>query len=157
MGIVARVADNCDALWVSLHVCSINTKQELRWIVTPVKERMASRSVAVQAFKIELRSARIVEFRRIGMGSQDGPVSGNIVSYKLSEDRSTSRGVAQGVGRVIDVSAIAKAACATKSVQELLIGLKRRQLGKHPGISCWAKGRINWQSGSCRRQAVISQ
>src|SRR5215471_1784870 len=93
VGIVARIADHCDTLRIALHVCSIQTKQKLRWIVTLVEERMASRSIAVQAFKIELRAARIVQFRRIGMRSQDGPVSRNVVSHKLAEDRPTSGSV----------------------------------------------------------------
>ena len=50
--IVARVADNCDALGVSLQVCSVQTKQELRGVVALVEERMAGRSIAVQAFKV---------------------------------------------------------------------------------------------------------
>ena len=87
---------------------------------------MAGRSVAVQTFKVELRAARIVQFRRVGMGSQDGPVSRNIVSHKLAEDGPTSRGVTQRVGGVIGISAIAETACATERTQELLIGLKRR-------------------------------
>jgi hypothetical protein len=89
VGIVARIADNCDALCVSLHVCFAYTKQELRWVVTLVEERMAGRSIAVQTFKVELRAARIVQFRRIGIRSQDGAVSRNIVSHKLAEDRPT--------------------------------------------------------------------
>jgi len=32
------------------------------------------------------------------------------------------------------------AAVAAKRVQKLLVGLKRRQLGKHTSITCWAKG-----------------
>src|SRR5215469_10262366 len=55
--IVARVADNRDALCISLEVCSVQTKQELRWVVTLVEERMAGRSVSVQAFKVELGTA----------------------------------------------------------------------------------------------------
>jgi hypothetical protein len=45
--IVARVADNRYALCVSLEVCCVHTKQELRRVVTLVEERMASRSVPV--------------------------------------------------------------------------------------------------------------
>jgi hypothetical protein len=41
------VADQRDALCVSLKVCSIQAKQELRWIVALVQERMAGWSVAV--------------------------------------------------------------------------------------------------------------
>jgi hypothetical protein len=41
-------------------------------------------------------------------------------------------------------------------VQELLIGLKRWQLGKHPTASCGAKRCIDCHLGSRRRQAVIS-
>ena len=130
--IVARVADNRDALCVSLQVCSVHTKQELRRVVTLVEERMAGRSVAVEGFKIELRAASIVQFRGIGMGSQNGPVSRYVVSHKLAEDGPTGGGVSQGVGSVIDVSAIAETACATERVQELLIGLKRWKFGKHP-------------------------
>ena len=65
--IVARVADNRDALCVSLKVCSVWPEEELCWIVALVEERMACRSVALEAFKIELRAARIVQPRGIGM------------------------------------------------------------------------------------------
>ena len=58
--VVARVADNRDALCVSLEVSSVHTKQELRRVVTLVEERMAGRSVAVQRFEVELRTASIV-------------------------------------------------------------------------------------------------
>ena len=124
MRVVARVADNRDALCVSLEVCSVHTKQELRRVVTLVEERMAGRSVAVERFKIELRASGIAQFRCIRMGSQNRSVSRYIVSHKLAEDRPTGRGVSQGVGSVIDVSAIAEAACATERVQELLVSLK---------------------------------
>jgi hypothetical protein len=60
------------------------------------------------------------------MGSQDGPVSRDIVSDKLAEDRPTGCGIRQGVRRIIHVSTVAETACATKRVQELLISLKRR-------------------------------
>jgi hypothetical protein len=64
--IVARVADNRDALCVSLKVCSVWPEEELCWIVALVKEWIASRSVAIEAFKIKLRAARIVQLRGIG-------------------------------------------------------------------------------------------
>src|SRR5580700_8249434 len=126
MRIVARVADNRDALCVSLLVCSVQPKKELCWIVALVEEWMAGRSVAVEAFKIELRTARIVQLRGIGMALQNGPVSRNVVSHKLTEDRPTGGGVTQGIGGVFDISAIADTTCAAESMQELLIGLKRR-------------------------------
>jgi len=57
--IVARVGDNCDALCVPLEICTAQTKKELSWVVALKEERMTSRSVAVQAFKIELRTPGI--------------------------------------------------------------------------------------------------
>ena len=117
---------------------------------------MASRSVAVEAFKIELRAARIVQPLGIGMALQNGPVSRNVVRHKLAEDGPTGGGVTQGIRGVFDISAVADATCTTKRVQELLIGLKRWQLGKHPTVSCGAKRCIDCHFGSRRRQAVIS-
>jgi hypothetical protein len=72
------------------------------------------------------------------MGSQNRSVSRNIVSHQLAEDRPASGGVTQGVGRVIDITAIAETPCAAERVQKLLIGLKRLQVGKHPSIVCAA-------------------
>ena len=60
MRIVAWVADNRGALCVPLYVSSIQTKQELRRVVALVEKRMASRSVAVQRFEVEFRTAGIV-------------------------------------------------------------------------------------------------
>jgi hypothetical protein len=77
------------------------------------------------------------------MESQSGSIRGYVVSHKLTKNRPASRSVRQGVRRVIDVSAITDTACASEGVQELLIGLKLRQLRKHPRISGWAKGRID--------------
>src|SRR5260370_998634 len=57
--IVSWVADDCDALCISWYVCSIQTKQKLRWVIALVEERMAGWPVAVKAFKVELRAARI--------------------------------------------------------------------------------------------------
>jgi hypothetical protein len=37
----------------------MQTKQKLRWVVTLVEEWMPGWPVAIQAFKIELRAARI--------------------------------------------------------------------------------------------------
>jgi hypothetical protein len=116
---------------------------------------MSSWSVAVQAFKVELRTAGVAQGRRIGMGSQNGSVSRYIVSHKLAEDRPSRRGVSQVGGRVMGVSAIAETARATERVQELLIALKRREFGKHPGVVRGANRCIDWHFGSCRR-AVIS-
>ena len=45
--IVARIANNRDALCVALEVESIGAKQELRWIVALVEEWISGRSVAV--------------------------------------------------------------------------------------------------------------
>src|ERR1700722_4364145 len=156
MRIVARVADNRDALCVSLQVCSVQPKEELCWIAALVEEWMAGRSVAVEAFKIELRAARIVQPRDIGVALQNGPVSRNVVSHKLAEDGPTGRGVTQGIGGVLDISAIADTACAAESMQESLIGLKRWQLGKHPSVTYGAKRGIDCHFGSRRRQAMIS-
>ena len=78
----------------SLRRGSVRSKQEFRRVVTLVEERMAGQSIAVQAFKIEWRAARIAQFPRIRMGSQDGPVSRNIVRHELAENRPPSGGVA---------------------------------------------------------------
>jgi Flp pilus assembly protein TadD len=72
---------------------------------------MAGRAVAVQAFKVELRAARIAQFRRIGMGAQDRAVSRYVVSHKLAEDWPASGGVSQTVRSIVDVSAIADTTC----------------------------------------------
>jgi hypothetical protein len=117
---------------------------------------MADWSVAVQAFNVELRTTGIAQVRRIGMGSQNGPVSRYIMSHKLAEDRPTSGALFQRSGRVVGRSAFAETACATYRVQELLIGLKRRELAKHPTVGCRANGCIDCRSNACRRQAVIS-
>jgi len=122
--IVPRIADDCDTVYISLQVSSLRAEQELRRIVTLVEEWMTGRSVTVQAFKIELRAARIEQFPRIRMGSQDGTVSRNIVSYKLAQNGPASCGVTQGIGRIIDVSAIADPPCATQRAQKLFIRLK---------------------------------
>src|SRR5690349_17637038 len=99
---------------------------------------MADWTVAIEAFKVMLRATRIAPFRGIGMGSQDGPVSRNIVSHKLTEDGPASRGGTQGLRRISNVSAIADTPGTTKRVQELLIGLKRREIGKLPRVTCGA-------------------
>src|ERR1700760_1366285 len=90
------------------------------------------------------------------MGLQDGSIRSDIVSYKLTKNRPASRSVSQGVSRVINVSAITETACASEGVQELLIGLKLRQLTEHPRIRGWAKGRIDRYFCSCGRQTMTS-
>ena len=66
--IVPRIANNRDAVCVPLHVSSVEAKQELRGIVALIEEWMTGGSVAVQAFKINLRAARILaQFRGTGM------------------------------------------------------------------------------------------
>ena len=86
------------------------------------------------------------------MAAQNRPVGRNIVSHELTEDRPPSRGITQRFGGVTDISAIADATGAAERVQELLICLERRQLGKHPGVCGGAKGRVNcdvgWHFGS---------
>ena len=57
--IVARINDNRDAICVSLEICSARTKRELRWVVTLIEEGMPGRSIAVEAFKVELMPASI--------------------------------------------------------------------------------------------------
>src|ERR1700678_84985 len=104
--IVARITYDRGTLPVSLQICSIQAKQKLRRVVTLEEERVAGRPVAVQCFQVELRAAGVVAFRRVGMGSQSGSVRRYIVSYKLAEDRPASRGVSQGFGGILDVSAI---------------------------------------------------
>jgi hypothetical protein len=58
------------------------------------------------------------------MISQNGPVSRNVVSHKLAEDRPTSSSFTQRVGGVLNISAIAETTCAAKRAQKLFIGLK---------------------------------
>jgi hypothetical protein len=60
MRVIARVAYNRGTLCVSLYVSPVRTKQELRRIVALVEEWMAGRSVAVQSFEVEFRTAGIV-------------------------------------------------------------------------------------------------
>ena len=56
--VIARVAYHRGTLCVPLYVSG--TKQELRRIVALVEEWMAGRSVAIQRFKVEFRTAGIV-------------------------------------------------------------------------------------------------
>src|SRR5271154_6934515 len=132
--IVPRIANDRDAVCIALHVGSFGTEQELRWIVTLVEEWMTGRSVAVQTFKVELRAARVAQFRRIGMAPQNRSVGRNIVSHKLTEDRPSGSGIAQRAGSVIGIAAIADATCTAERAQELLIRLERWQLGKHAAV-----------------------
>src|SRR5712671_1274282 len=90
------------------------------------------------------------------MRPQDRPVSRNIVSHKLTEDGPASGCVPQSLGRIIDVSTSTNAASTTQRMQELLISLKRREIGKHPCVTCGAEGSVDCHSGSHRRQAPIS-
>src|ERR1700760_3553429 len=154
--IVAWVADNRGALCVPLYVCSVHTKQKLRRVVALEEKRMAGRSVAVQRFEVEFRTAGIVQFCRIGMRSQSGSIRSDIVSHKLPKNRPARRSVSQRVRRVINVSAITDTACTSEGMQELLIGLKFWQLREHSRVSSWAKGRIDCCFCSCRRQTVTA-
>src|SRR5580693_9297486 len=88
--IVPRIANHRDAVCVPLHVSSVETNEELRGIVALVEEWMTGRSVAVQAFKVDLRAARVAQFRRIGVAAQNRSVGRNIVSHELTEDRPSS-------------------------------------------------------------------
>src|SRR5271163_2630234 len=90
------------------------------------------------------------------MSSKPGSIRGYVVSHKLTKNRPSSRSVSQGIGSVIDVSAITETACASERVQKFLIGLKGRKFRKHPRIRGCAKRCIDGQLGSCGRQAVIS-
>jgi hypothetical protein len=60
MRVITRVAYNPGTLCVPLYVSPVRTKQELRRIVALVEEWMAGRSVAVQRFEVEFRTAGIV-------------------------------------------------------------------------------------------------
>src|ERR1700733_15950763 len=90
------------------------------------------------------------------MSSQRGSIRGYVVSHKLTKNRPSSRSVSQGIGSVIDVSAITETACASERVQKLLIGLKGRKFRKHPRIRGCAKRCIDGQVGSSGRQTVTS-
>ena len=116
---------------------SVQSKQELRWIVALVEERMPGRSVAIKTFEIKLRAAGIVQFGGIDVGSQGRPVGRNVVSDKLAEDRPTSRGLAKGVRIVFDVSAIAYSAFASERVQELLVCLETTAARETSGHKSW--------------------
>jgi hypothetical protein len=83
-----------DAVRIALHVGSVESKQKLRGIIALEEERMTGRSVAVQAFKVNLRAARVAQFRRIGAAPQNRSVGRNIVSHELTEDRPSSCGSA---------------------------------------------------------------
>ena len=55
VGVVARVADDRRAFDVAQHVGVVGAEQQLRGVVAAKKVGMADRSVAVQAFEVQLR------------------------------------------------------------------------------------------------------
>src|SRR6204780_5231289 len=90
------------------------------------------------------------------MSSQPGSIRGYVVSHKLTKDRPSSRSFSQGIGSVIDVSAITETACASERVQKFLIGLKGRKFRKHPPIRGCAKRCIDGPVGASGCQTVTS-
>src|SRR5262249_47608499 len=147
--VVTRIADNRRSLNVSLEVCPIQAEQELRRIVTLVQERMAGWSVAVQTFKVEMRTPGISQVGSIGMGPQDGSVSRYIVRKELPEDRPPRGALSQRVGSVVSCLTVTGTAGASECVQECLIRHKQWKPGKHPAITRWGSGGIDCYSGAC--------
>jgi hypothetical protein len=87
--VVARIADDRGALRVPEDVIAAWSGEELRGIAPLKEKRMTDRSVAIEAFEIELRRSSVSQASCVHMRLERGPVGGDIVRDELTEKRPT--------------------------------------------------------------------
>jgi hypothetical protein len=134
--VVARVADECDALAVARHVGAAGAEEELRAVV-PVEEiRTTNRSAAVDALEVDTRRAEVADCVGVGLMGDGRAVGGDVVRDELPEDRPARR-----LASVVALAGIGRKACVAcpatpaEHAEELVLSCKRSQLRKEPAVA----------------------
>ena len=94
----------------------------------------ADRSVAVQAFKVQLRRSRIPEPCRVDVRLESRAICRDVMRDELAKERPAGRFRSQRRLIVLFVAAVAEPAGPAKGVQECFVCRERRKIGKQSGV-----------------------
>ena len=89
--VVARVADQREALRVARDVVAAAAEQELRRIVALVEVGAPDRAAAVQALEVEPRRAEVPQRALLRVRAKRRAVGGDVVGDELAEERPAGR------------------------------------------------------------------
>ena len=89
--VVARVADQREALLVARHVVAARAEQQLRRVVALVEVRAADRAAAVEALEVEPRRAEVAQPTLLGVRAERRAVGGDVVRDELADERPAGR------------------------------------------------------------------
>jgi ferredoxin len=151
MHVVARVADEGDALVVSRHVASRGREQELGRVDLAVQVRRADRTCPVDALEVGLGDAEVADPGRVGTMSQRRAIGRDVVRDELPEERPHRRDI--GVGVIGDAGAeVARSTRTAELMKPLLVNVQRGHVFEQRAVTAAVDGRVD----AFRRQAVIS-
>ena len=119
--VVPRIADHGGALGVPEHIAAALAGQQLGGIIPAEQERMADRTVAIEALEVQRRRACVLQLRRIQVGAQRQSVSRDVVGDELPEERPPGRFRAERCVGVHFVAAVAQPSAAPERVEERLV------------------------------------
>jgi hypothetical protein len=129
VNVVARIADQGDALAVARQVGLlariVQAEQELGRVVAPVEERVADRTVAVDALEVRARRAEVLDALTGRSAYERAAVGGDVVGDQLAEEGPAGRDV-DGVGA--GVTRVADAARTRQAKQSLLVPVDGGQI-----------------------------
>ena len=152
--VVARVADQREALLVARHVVAARPEQQLRRVVALVEVGAADGPAAVEALEVQARRAEVAQPVLLGVRAQRRAVGGDVVRDELADERPAGRD--GRVVRVLDLlglGAVAGPAGRADHVQQRLVGRERRQVGEHPAVAAAVDRRVD---DAVRREAVVA-
>src|SRR5258706_4489204 len=95
---------------------------------------MSDWSVAVQAFKVQLRRSRIPEPCRVDVGLESRAICRDVVRDELAEEWPARRFRSERRLVVLCIAAVADAAGATEGVQERVVRRECRKIGKQSSV-----------------------
>src|SRR5439155_19837201 len=99
------------------------------------QERMSHRTVAVQAFEVQLRGAGVAQRARTDMAVERRSIGRDVMGDELTKDRPAGGDTAERSRCIGEIAAVAQSPSATEGVKKRLVGCERREVRQHTRIS----------------------
>jgi hypothetical protein len=128
--IVSWVSDDRYAFSISLDISAFGAEQQLCRVVAMKQKWMPDRPVAVQAFEVQSRRARVAQLACVNAVPNGRTIGGDVMCNELTKEGPAGCLVAKRRIVVDILLAVAQAADASQCEEKRFVGRKSRQVGK---------------------------